>query len=362
MGTFSGENEHSDQSKSTSNSKAMHGAALLDDALSQQDLDSNIQPTVQSNAHKSARKSPSPSGAAANTLNVETNTPDSHVKDHTIEYQVRGKRRNASHWSVADIQWDRIDRERVRNDQRTYYVVTAASFVETAAELYTANLVEHFPDPGAQQWLVNYWKPEELQHGLALRTYVETVWPELDWQRGYEGFLSEYSQMCTMDELEDSRALEMVARCVVEAGTSTFYTTIQNSTDERVLKDLAGLIRQDEVSHYNHFRHYFETYQREEGMGRMGVVRSLYKRFTEAENEDAYIGLKHAWLMRHPGETFQTQQFEEVTHDLRVLLRGHYPYRMALKMLLQPLALNRTLVKYSLPLLERAARRFMFRG
>ena len=275
---------------------------------------------------------------------------------------LRTRRRSKTHWTLADIEWNRIDHASVRNNLMTYYVVTAASFIETGADLYTANLVQHFPDPKAQHWLLNYWQPEELQHGLALRTYVETVWPELDWEHGYRRFFAEYSKLCTMEELEGSRALEMVARCVVEAGTSSFYTALQHSSDEPVLKTLAGLIRQDEVGHYRHFRRFFETYRQQERIGRVDVMRSLYKRITEVENEDAYIGLKHAWLMRHPGQPFHDQQFETVTRELRLIMAGHYPYRMALKMLLQPLDLNRTLVKLSLPLLEQAARGLMFKS
>jgi len=342
MDMFSGQAGQPDRSNTVSNDEALDSDIFLNGSLNE------------SAATGSQRNAAFNQGALSspNTLNTAT---------RNASEPVRGKHRNANRWSVEDIEWNHIDREKVRNDLTPYYVVTAASFVETAADLYTANLVEHFPDARAQQWLVNYWQPEELQHGLALRTYVQTVWPELDWQSGYNGFLAEYSQLCTMDELESSRALEMVARCVVETGTSTFYTMLHNTSDEPVLKHLAGLIRQDEVSHYNHFRHFFETYQREERMGRMGVVRSLYKRFTEAENEDAYIGLKHAWLMRHPGEPFQDQQIDALNRRLRAMLRGNYPYRMALKMLLQPLALNRTLIRLSLPMLEGAARRLMFR-
>jgi hypothetical protein len=314
--------------------------------------------SIHNSLRRAAALNQAPDNAPAPTAQKHFSTP----APPTTAQAVRGKRRNASRWTLADIEWNRIDHERIRNDPTAYYEVTAASFVETAADLYTTNLVEHFPDPKARHWLVNHWQPEELQHGLALRTYVETVWPELNWQRGYQGFLAEYSQMCTMDELENSRALEMVARCVVETGTSTLYTTLNSKADEPVLKTLTNLIRQDEVSHYNHFRHFFEAYQEEERIGRVALVRSLYKRFTEAENEDALVGLKHAWLMRHPDMPLQEQLLESVTCELRAMLRKHYPYRMALKMLLQPLALNRTLVNFSLPVLEGTARRLMFKG
>lgn len=266
------------------------------------------------------------------------------------------------HWKLDDIDWDNIDKSIARKNRMTCYVVTAASFIETASDLYTANLIRHFSDPDAQSWLSIHWQHEELQHGRALRTYVETVWPELDWQYHYDRFFAEYSQLCTMEELEPSPALEMVARCVVEAGTSTFYTTLQNFSDEPVLRTLTGYIRQDEVNHYRYFRRFFEKYRHQEQIGRVNIMRSLYRRLTEVENEDAYIGLKYAWMMHHAQEPFDKQKLHQMINELQPIMKNHYPYRMVLKMLLKPLSLNRTVVKLAMPLLEHAARRFMFKS
>lgn len=272
----------------------------------------------------------------------------------------RGGQPHASRWSLADLQLDRIEHDKVREDWLIYYLVVAASFVETAAELYTSNLVHHFPDPQAREWLANRWRPEELQHGKALRAYVEYAWPGLDWERGYAGFFDEYSRMCTMEELEASRALEMAARCVVETGTATFYTTLHSRAREPVLKQLTGFIRRDEVRHYNYFRSFYQAYQAEEQVGRLSVLRALRKRFTEAEQEDAYIGFKHAWLMRHPDQPFLDGHFAEFMRQVREGVAPHYPYRMMVQMLLQPLDLNRTLQKLVVPLLARGARWVMF--
>jgi rubrerythrin len=272
----------------------------------------------------------------------------------------RGSTPDAAHWTLDDLQLDRIERDKVRDDELIYALVTAASFVETAAELYTSNLVLHFPDPRARAWLANRWRLEELQHGRALRAYVETAWPELDWRQGYRGFFDEYSRLCTMDELEASRALEMAARCVVETGTATFYTSLHACAREPVLKRLTGFIRRDEVRHYNYFRSFYQDYQAEERVGRLGVLRALRKRFTEAEQEDAYIGFRHAWLMRHPGQAFHDEYFTEFMRQVRAVFALHYPYRMMIQMLLQPLDLNRTVQKLAIPLLARGARRLMF--
>jgi len=263
-------------------------------------------------------------------------------------------------WTLADLDLRQIERESVRDDWFTYYLVAGASFIETAADLYTSNLVLHFPDPRAREWLSKHWQPEELQHGLALRAYTEAAWPGLDWQDGYAGFFDEYSRLCTMEQLEGSRALEMAARCMVETGTATFYTALHACAPEPVLKQLAGLIRRDEIRHYNHFRSFYQTYRGEERVGRLSVLRALYKRFAEAEQEDAYIGFKHAWRILHAGQSFRDDHYEGFMRQVRERLLPHYPYRMAVQMALQPLDINRALQKVVVPLLERGARRLIF--
>jgi hypothetical protein len=265
-----------------------------------------------------------------------------------------------SHWSLSDIDLTRIEHDKVRDDWLTYYLVAGASFIETAADLYTSNLVLHLSDPPARDWLSKRWQPEELQHGRALRAYTEMTWPDLDWQRGYAGFFDEYSRLCTMEELEGSRALEMAARCMVETATATFYTALHACAREPVLKQLTGLIRRDEVRHYNHFRRFYHAYQAEEQLGRVKVLRALQKRFVEVEQEDTYIGFKHAWCIQHPGEPFRDSHFAAFMQKVRERLRPHYPYRMAVQMALQPFDLNRVLQNIAVPLLVRGARRRIF--
>ena len=200
----------------------------------------------------------------------------------------------APRWSLDHIDWSGIARARARDDPLLFFLVTAASFVETGADLYAANLASHVDDPVAKRWLEHRWQFEELRHGRALRKYVETVWPELDWARGYADFMAEYSVHCTLDALDGSRALEMVARCVVEVGTSTYYTALLRYAPEPVLGGLVRRIRQDEVRHYNRFRGFFESYRRKERIGRLAVLRKLLARLAEAQDLDAYVAFNLA--------------------------------------------------------------------
>ena len=53
--------------------------------------------------------------------------------------------------------------------------------------------------------------------------------------------------------MRGSRRGEMIARCVVESGTSSYYSAIRDATDEPVLKEIAGRISADEYRHYKLF-------------------------------------------------------------------------------------------------------------
>jgi hypothetical protein len=61
-----------------------------------------------------------------------------------------------------------------------------------------------------------------------------------------------------------SRAGEMVARCMVETGTSTYYAALAEAAAEPVLKEICRRIAADEVRHYKLFRRkLIETLARE---------------------------------------------------------------------------------------------------
>ena len=96
-------------------------------------------------------------------------------------------------WRLDDVRYDAIDVSRIRDDRELLYLVASASFVEITSDLYTQNLLPYFAaDPAVITWLREEWQPEELQHGAALRRYVETVWPDFDWVGAYDGFARDY--------------------------------------------------------------------------------------------------------------------------------------------------------------------------
>jgi hypothetical protein len=264
---------------------------------------------------------------------------------------------NTDHWSPDDIPLDCVEIGRVRSQEELFLLLAGASFVEAGSDLYTRNLVEQFQgDAEVSSWLTNHWEPEELQHGRALRAYVNRVWPEFDWQATFSAFFADYSRGCTTEDLEPTRSLEMAARCVVEMGTATYYRAIHAFSDEPVLGRLVTFIQRDEVRHYEHFYRYFNKYNDVEHNNRAKVLGALARRLWEILQSDAECGLWYPFHSRHPHASRKGREFRRAVGRITTLVRRHYPAPMAIKMFLKPLALPPALNHLSYELAKLAQR------
>ncbi|WP_426701928.1 ferritin-like domain-containing protein [Rhodanobacter sp. Col0626] len=243
-------------------------------------------------------------------------------------------------WTLENIDLDRIDVAQVRHDEDLFFLLCSSSFVESGSELYTQNLIDHFAgDQELQTWLSQHWEHEELQHGRALAAYVRKVWPEFDWDKGFQAFWNEYGAVCTSEQLEPCRGLELAARCVVETGTASLYRALNEITDEPVLKQLTGHIKSDEVRHFKHFYQHYRLYREREGFGRYKVLRVILRRVNEIKSEDSDIALRHVFNQCYPQHAGNDAEFRRISNRAQGLLRRHIPAGMTVKMLLKPLDL-----------------------
>jgi hypothetical protein len=263
------------------------------------------------------------------------------------------------HWSLDDIPWRAIRHDALAGNRGFFYLVATASLMESATDLYTANLIDFFVgDEEVTSWLERSWLPEELQHGRALRRYVETAWPEFDWEPAFERFVEEFRPFCD-EALEPARSLEMASRCVVETGTASYYTTLSRASPDPVLSLLTRRIVEDEVRHYKHFYRFFRKYRAAERPSRAAVVPALWRRLRMSGGDDSFIVLKHVYASRHPSLPFHTGVYRDVRRECRDLVRHHFPHEMSVRMLLKPLALGPQLQRAALPIAVALARRLV---
>jgi hypothetical protein len=202
-------------------------------------------------------------------------------------------------------------------------------------------------DPEVVEWLRERWLKDEMRHGELLRAYVRKVWPRFDWDASYRSFLDDYGALCTVENLAPSRALEMVARCVIETGTATFYRMLSDAAHDPELKALAARISADEVHHYKHFYRFFRRYRAIEKPGRAAILRMLWDRLRDVREEDSLCALKAVHMACGDGARLSDGEYTALANALLLAFRRHFPCDMAAKMYLKPLGLP--------PLLGRAA-------
>jgi rubrerythrin len=260
------------------------------------------------------------------------------------------------HWSLDDIPWHEMRRDAVAKSQGFYYLVAAASLMESATDLYTENLIDYFADDEeVTSWLNKYWLPEELQHGEALRRYVQVAWPEFEWEEARERFVEEFRPFCDT-ALEPTRSQEMASRCVVEMGTASYYRTLSCASPEPVLATLTRHIAADEVRHYKHFYRYFRKYRDIESPRRTAIIPALWRRLKMTGGDDSFIVLKHVHAAHHPSEPFDIAVYRRIRRVCRAVVRDHFPHEMSVRMLLKPLGLGPRTQRLTLPVATAVAR------
>ena len=158
-------------------------------------------------------------------------------------------------WTLDEVHWDWFDATRV--DPALLAAVKAAALVEYNAPNYVDYLKRVFHDASPETLgAIEQWGLEESQHGKALGRYAEMADPDFRLEDAFARFRKGYSPAhftSGVGSVRGSRRGEMIARCVVESGTSSYYSAIRDATEEPLLREIAGRIAADEYRHYKLF-------------------------------------------------------------------------------------------------------------
>lgn len=189
------------------------------------------------------------------------------------------------YWKLEDVDWGAFNPSLV--DPETLKAVKAAAMVEFNSADYVQYLNKVFHDDPQMLENVRQWGIEEAQHGEALGRWAELADPTFDFKEAFARFQKGYQVNEGADQsVRGSRAGEMIARCVVESGTSSFYSGMRDNTQEPVLKKIAAFIAADEFRHWKMFYEGYLKYQPKDRVGflqRLGIAMS---RVQEAEDDE----------------------------------------------------------------------------
>ncbi len=235
-----------------------------------------------------------------------------------------------SHWSLNDIPWETFDRSKVRPELVS--LVKAACMVEHNSHDYARYLCEVFPDDADFQAVAKEWAEEEVQHGQALRRWAELADPTFNFDKSFAAFTTGYKLPVNVSgSVRGSRCGELIARCVVETGTSSYYTAIKEYSDEPVIQAVAARIAADEFRHYKLFYTHLNRYLDKEGIGFARRLRIALSRIAESEDDE----LAYAFFAAHhpdAPERYDHKEFKNLYLSLALKLYARRHIEKAVSM------------------------------
>jgi rubrerythrin len=189
------------------------------------------------------------------------------------------------HWTLDDIPWDRFDPDKV--DPDILKIAKAASMVEYNGGDYATYLCNVFADDPEFQAAARAWAAEEVQHGQALGRWAEMADPSFDFEASFKRFTDGYKLALDAEaSIRGSRSGELVARCIVEVGTSSYYSALGSATREPALKAICRNIAGDEFRHYKLFYKHLKRYLERERIGKLRRLMVALGRISESEDDE----------------------------------------------------------------------------
>jgi hypothetical protein len=189
------------------------------------------------------------------------------------------------HWRIEQVAWDRFDPSKL--DPEAIPLVKAAAMVERNGDDYALYLKSVFHDDPDFALAAENWAVEEVQHGDALGRWAMLADPSWNFEAAFARYREGYRIDIKADaSVRGSRTGELIARCMVETGTSSYYTALGDASREPVLKEVCRLIAADEYRHFKLFYDHMKRYLAREKLSFMQRLRVAAGRIGESEDDE----------------------------------------------------------------------------
>ena len=188
-------------------------------------------------------------------------------------------------WTLETIAWDRFDASKV--DPEILRNIKAAAMVERNGGDYGIYLGRVFADDPALRRGGRTLGREEVQHGMALGRWAQLADPAWDFDAAFARFRDGYQlPLDATRSVRGSQAGEMMARCIVETGTSSYYSALKDATDEPVLKQICAKIAADEFRHYKLFYEHLRRCLKRDRLSKWARLKIGWGRIAESEDDE----------------------------------------------------------------------------
>lgn len=188
-------------------------------------------------------------------------------------------------WKFEDIDWSLFDPQKVNPE--TVRVIKAGSVVEHNGSDYELYLKNVFAGDELLQKEITAWSKDEIKHGEVLAHWVKMADPTYNFQERFKTYVEGFPiDIHAQESIRGSRGAELLTRCMVEIGTSSFYAAVSDATEEPLLKHICNKIAADELRHYKLFYTHYQRYQAHEKIPLRKRLRIALGRLFENEDDE----------------------------------------------------------------------------
>jgi rubrerythrin len=169
------------------------------------------------------------------------------------------------------------------------------------------------------------WAKEEVQHGEALGRWAELADESFSLKQSFARFVAGYRpDVSVKKSIRGSLSGELIARCIVETGTSSYYTTLAEAVEEPVLKTICLKIAADELRHYKFFYDHLKTYLEKEKLNKLDRVKIGVGRMFESEDDE----LAYAFYAANTAEDTIYNRAHYAAEYMQRALRYYKPHHV----------------------------------
>ncbi|MBS0272102.1 MAG: ferritin-like domain-containing protein [Proteobacteria bacterium] len=188
-------------------------------------------------------------------------------------------------WKYEDIDWSLFDSSKVNPE--IVRIIKAGSVIEHNGSDYGRYLNNVFENDPVLRKEIQSWSADEIKHGKVLADWVKLADPSYDFEARFKAYVKGFPiDTQTKESIRGSCGAELLTRCMVEIGTSSFYTAVKDATDEPLLKQICAKIAADELRHYKLFYKHFQRYQVKEQLNFFKRFKVTMSRLLLGEQDD----------------------------------------------------------------------------
>jgi len=212
---------------------------------------------------------------------------------------------------LQGIPWGKCTPSKVSIDLTQLLV--AASLIESRGDSYGEYLARVFCDEPYFVSRILKWSKEENEHGIALSTWLKHALPELDFDALFKRYTTEvtlaYQDSDEQRSIRGSKSAELLSRCSVESGTSTYYKAMSTIVEDEPLRIICLRLAADEISHYGLFKSKLDEMRSRDGIHPFRLLyNSLFRLF---ELEDDQVSYAY-YLARSPRGSYDKEYYSNL--------------------------------------------------